>query len=181
MREVAIIGCRVFALYWFISALMILSYALLAAIDLFVTPGADTSAAAQTFVINMAFPQFIIYLLAASVLWFKAQWLAKLMLPVPSQDINIEASNLRAIQTLIFSGIGIYLVLSTIPALAAHLYKGALTAQELKLPLAHSLSDKLMAIQLWLQLALGLGLFVGARPLANFLMWLRYLGSKFKD
>ena len=181
MRDVAIIGCRLFAIYWFVTGIQTLAYSALAYESLLRAQSLHNSELDPLLVITTNIMPLAIHMIVASLLWFKAEKISELILPKKQAKTASNNKNYHAIQTLIFSGIGAFILLAALPKLGATIYEYHLMNRELAIQSKVSMAKQVAYLQYGIEIALGFALLIGAHALSKFLLWLREFGLKSKD
>jgi predicted ABC-type sugar transport system permease subunit len=123
---------------------------------------------------------FVVYMVVAVVLWWKADRLSDSLIPNQSEVMQDARWDYHAIQTLIFSGIGLYALVDSLPGLGRALYRRHLLAAQTTIHLPVNLDERAFLFQASLEVVLGVGMLLGARGLSQTLLWIRELGLRSK-
>lgn len=179
--DFAFVACRIFALYWLLSALAA-SYALVGFLTAWsgtvAGPGRDPHEAAA-FLYVQALPVFI-YLAMALILWFWAQRIAELIAPAETSAKSHAGLSLADGQAIAFAAVGLFILCTALPQIGGMLYDLHIKKQSVT-GLMIPFETRANIVQLSLQIVLGLLLLFGARGLSGLLLWLRSLGMKSKS
>ncbi len=172
-RAFSIVVCRLIAVFWFFGAIKQL-------------PGM----VAYIFGINQGNTILQIYplieissnLVFSFLLWFGANWLSARVLGngISESETKEQLLDLNIIQSIVFSGIGLYILAISFPRLLGvfyreHYLKG-LVAVSGKQSLASDYNESLIALSV--QIVFGFFLLFGAKGFTGVVIFLRNLGTK---
>lgn len=175
VKGIAHVGCRLLSLYWFFKGSATLATAIGMAIPALWYRSSYPFPDARAIVYIYVFP-IAMYFAAAIILWTQAARLSRVLVPADSTLIDATALDVHGIQTLVFSGIGLYLILFTAPELVSNIYAHSALIEQTKIPIGFTVDQKVAIVELSLKLLLGAGMLLGARALSRILLWLRYAG-----
>ena len=113
-------------------------------------------------------------------LWVRAERLSLCIAPGDPVHPPQLSSDHHAIQTMIFSGVGLILLVSALPELGYQIYLNQRIAEELSVSLKFTLEHKVNILKTGLKITVALVLILGASTLSNLLLKLRHIqpGSK---
>lgn len=178
-QDLAFVACRLFALYWFISALGF-TYALVGFLTAWGSDASGLGAGSYdaSFLYVQSLP-FFIYLAMACVLWVWAEKIAALI--APAADTAKRSAGLSFVegQAIAFAAVGLFILCTALPDVGGVLYDFHVKSQRVT-GLTIPFDTKANIVQLSLQIALGLLLLFGARGLSGLVLWFRELGMKTK-
>lgn len=175
MKGNAYLGCRLFAIYWFIKAIVNLAY--IAGInlpdlwDLVGHKSIRVGFPSESFPTLIFLFVTIVYAIAAVVLWRKAEPLSTLLVPSDPQPQEASPQNYHFVLILALSGIGLYIFLAALPRLVSAIYESRVfIPHQSGIPLIARLSVRAEIVHLSLEMVLGASTLFGARLLSHLLL-----------
>lgn len=178
-REIALVGCRLIAIYWALHTVYA-AVNLIQAIPILRSGFFGEAAQQPDMLVYYGVISIILYLGSAVGLWLGAKPLARAVLPDVRNRTKIIKLNLSEAQAIAFSAVGLLILVGALPKLAAEIYRLHLINDAFDAPPTKSLHDKIYPIQIGLELLLGFILLFGGRTFSCMLWWFRGLGMKSK-
>jgi hypothetical protein len=174
-EEFAFIGCRLFALFWLVRAIYSIS-SLMVSWAAWKENISDSPRQLEGMFYYSLVP-FVLYLTVAIFFWFAANHIVKRIIPADISSQDASGITVYQTQSVIFSGVAILILFSSLPEISGVLYKCHL-AKQFDSYSNLSFNDKAQFLELAIRLALGIGLLFGARGLSGLLIKVRELGVK---
>lgn len=169
------IGCKLLALFWAMKAIYAFG-SFLTAFAAFSTDMTQLTPQMEGLVYFNLVP-LVLYVIAASILWFGANKFVKIILPTQSERTENNSITLHQIQSVAFATVGLLVFVSSLPEIGGVLYKIHLM-REMDNQAQISFEAKSAIFSSSLKIILGILLFFGAKGLSGLLMQIRGLGMK---
>ncbi len=177
-RDIALIGCRLLAIYWLIASIQLLEHFIAGLVTWYgLKEVGDDNAVQQVAFVYYGMLPFLTYLVAALFLWFAARRIANAIIPVSEKPDSESAFNLTGLQTVAFAAVGLFVLLDAVPEFGGILYTKRVFEQ-MDVTTAVGLNSQLLRASL--QMLLGVALLLGARGFSGIVTWVRELGQRSK-
>lgn len=178
-REIAVVGCRLMAIYYFINAIYSPSGSLGALVAIFAT-GSEKVGESFDWLLYYNSLSIFLFLAIALILWFGAKRIAKSVVSGETASTSTGTLKFEDLQSIAFSAVGLFLLVNALPAIVGLLYQMQMKANLLAYPNKTSFTEYGQIVQTSIEAGLGVILLLWGRTLSGMLLWFREYGVKSK-